>query len=88
MIALIGQVQGQEVRTYILVKVASGLIGYNQQYIRRLLRLGKLGGIKVGQVRLLEVISLETCLALLNGLQDRRCGPRTKGNKNYIDPTD
>jgi len=36
-------------------------------------------GIKVGQVWLLEVISLDTYLTLLKGMLDRRCGPRTKG---------
>ena len=60
MVALIGQIHGQEVRTYISVKVASKLVGNNQQYLRRLLRQGKLGGIKVGQVWLLEVISFDT----------------------------
>ena len=81
MVALIEQIHGQEVRTYISVKVASKLVGYNQQYLRRLLRQGKLGGIKVGQVWLLEVISFDTYLTLLNRVLDRRCGPRTKGTK-------
>ena len=81
MISLIGNYQGQETGTYIPVKEASKLIGYSQQYLRRLLRQEKLGGIKVGQVWLLEVISLDTYLALLNRVLDRRCGPRTKGTK-------
>jgi excisionase family DNA binding protein len=59
------------------VKEASILVGYSQQYLRRLLRQKKLGGIKVGQVWLLEVISLDTYLALFNRVLDRRSGPRT-----------
>jgi excisionase family DNA binding protein len=81
MISLIRQYQGQEVRTYMLVKEASKLVGYSQQYLRRLLRQEKLRGIKVGQVWLVEVISLDSYLALLNRVLDRRCGPRTKGTK-------
>jgi hypothetical protein len=54
MIALIRQIQGQEVRTYIPVKVASKLAGYNQQCLRRLLRQRKLGGIKGTDLELNE----------------------------------
>jgi excisionase family DNA binding protein len=81
MFSLIRQYQGQEARTYILVKEASKLVGYSQQYLRRLLRQGKLGGIKVGQIWLLDVISLDTYLTLLARVLDRRCGPRIKGTK-------
>ena len=81
MISLIRQYQGQEARIYIPVKEASQRVGCSQQYLRRLLRQEKLGGIKVGQVWLLEVVSLETYLGLLNELLDRRCRPRTKGIK-------
>jgi excisionase family DNA binding protein len=83
MISLIGQYQGQKARTYIPVKEASKLIGYSNQYLRRLLRQEKLQGIKVGQVWLLEVISIDAYLALLNRALDRRCGPRTKGMKSF-----
>jgi hypothetical protein len=81
MISLIRQYHGQEARTYILVKEASKLAGYSQQYLRRLLRQEKLRGIKVGQVWLSEVISFDTYLSLFNRGLDRRCGPRTKGMK-------
>jgi excisionase family DNA binding protein len=83
MISLIRQFQGQEVRTYIPVKEASKLFGYSQQYLRRLLRQGKLREIKVGQVWLLEVISLDTYLDTINRVMDRRYGSRTKGSKTY-----
>jgi len=66
MISLIRQYQEKEARTYILVKEVSKSVGYSQQYLRRLLRQEKLGGIKVGQTWLLEVISLDAYLALFN----------------------
>ena len=76
MIYLIKQIDGHEAQTYIPVKEASKSVGYSQQYLRRLLRQEKIGGIKVGQVWLLEVISLDNYLALLDRLRDRRCGLR------------
>lgn len=79
MISLIQQDSGQEVRTYIPVKEALKLVGYSQQYLRRIIRQEKLRGIKVGQVWLLNVISLDTHLTLINRLQDKRYGPRIEG---------
>lgn len=79
MISLIWQYQEQDARTYILVKDASKSFGYCQQYLRRLLRKEKLRGIKVGQVWLLEVISLDTHATSVNQLQDKRYGIRIEG---------
>jgi hypothetical protein len=85
MVTLIGQVEGKKVQTYIPVKVASKLSGYNPQYLRRLLRQEKLWGIKVGQLWLIEVPSLENYLSLWTQLQDKRGGPQTKAKiKNKI----
>jgi hypothetical protein len=47
MFALIGKSRNKKGRTYIPVKAACKLSGYNQQYLRRLLRQEKLGGIYV-----------------------------------------
>jgi hypothetical protein len=77
MLNLIGQVEREKVQIYIPVNIASKLFGYNQQYLRQLLRQEKLMGIKVGQVWLIEVPSLENYLFLWTQRQDRRCGPRT-----------
>ena len=44
------------------VKVASTLTGYSMQYIRRLLRLDRLAGLKIGQVWLVEIDSLNDYL--------------------------
>ena len=80
MFALIGKSNNKKVRTYIPVKAACNLSGYNQQYLRRLLRQEKLGGIKVGQVWLIETLSLENHLSLGNQSQDRRYGPQIMKN--------
>jgi excisionase family DNA binding protein len=77
MISLIRPLQGQAAQTYIPAKEASKLVGYSKQYLRRLLRQEKLGGIKVGQVWLLEVISINTYFTSVNRLLDKRYGPRT-----------
>jgi len=44
------------------VKAAAEYSGYNQQYLRRLLRLEKLAGVKLGQVWLIKMVSLESYL--------------------------
>ena len=84
MFPLIGQANGEKVRTYIPVKAACKLSGYNKQYLRRLLRQEKLGGIKVGQVWLIEILSLENHLSLGNQGQDRRYGPQIGKKRNSI----
>ena len=84
MFPLIGHTNGEKVRTYIPVKAACKLSGYNQQYLRRLLRQEKLEGIKVGQVWLIETLSLENHLSLGNRGQDRRYGPQIGKKRNSI----
>lgn len=78
MLSLIGQSDGNKVRTYISVKDACKFSGYKQQYLRRLLRQKKLTRKKIGQVWRIEVSSLETYWFLLNESPDRRFGHRTK----------
>ena len=48
----------------------------NVQYLRRLLRNGRLEGIKIGQVRLIDLTSLETYARNGRMVRDRRHGPR------------
>jgi len=40
----------QVIVNHISVQAATEISGYNTQYLRRLLRAGKLDGIKIGQV--------------------------------------
>jgi len=67
---------GIPVEKYFSVQAAAELTGYNIQYLRRLLRSGKLEGIKIGQLWLIEMQSLETYLQHVETTSDRRCGPK------------
>ena len=60
----------------ITVKSAAEVTGYSAQYPRRLLRAGNLDGIKIGQVWLIKMASLEAYLRNGRMVQDRRHGPR------------
>jgi len=60
----------------ITVQAAAEVTGYCSQYLRRLLRGGKLDGIKVGQVWLIKMASLGAHLKHTENTGDHRCGPR------------
>jgi excisionase family DNA binding protein len=61
---------------FITVQAAAEVSGYNAQYLRRLLRAGKLDGIRIGQVWLIKLESLAAQLEWAGQIEDRRCGPR------------
>ena len=61
---------------YLTVEAASELSGYNIQYLRRLLRAGKLASIKVGQMWLIQIDSFEGYLRSVGQKDDRRYGPK------------
>jgi len=61
---------------FITVQYAAKYSGYNPQYIRRLLRNGKLEGIKIGQVWLIKLASLEEYFINSRSSNDRRCGSK------------
>ena len=58
------------------VKEAALNSGYSTQYLRRLLRTGKLVGRKLGQIWLIQMESFETYLANTRGSKDHRFGPK------------
>ncbi len=60
----------------ISVKSAVAFSGYSLQYLHRLLRTGKLGGLKIGQLWLIDYAALETYLGKVNEVSDRRFGPK------------
>jgi excisionase family DNA binding protein len=60
----------------ISVKAAAEYSGYSPQYLRRLLRLGKLDGLKLGQLWLIEMVSLEAYLVQAGNSEDHRFGPQ------------
>jgi len=61
---------------FISVQAAAEISGYNVQYLRRLLRAGKLEGIKIGQVWLICLASFEGHIQLAMKASDKRFGPR------------
>ena len=65
---------------HISVKAAAEFSGYSIQYLRRLLRAGQLEGIKIGQVWLIKLASLETYARNGQTVGDRRHGPRKMQN--------
>jgi excisionase family DNA binding protein len=64
------------ISNHVTVNTAAKATGYNIQYLRRLLRSGTLEGIKIGQIWLIEMQSLEMYLQHTESTSDRRCGPR------------
>jgi excisionase family DNA binding protein len=61
---------------YISVQVAGKYTGYSLQYLRRLLRNGKLRGIKIGQLWLVDKGALDVCLKRVQNTTDQRFGPK------------
>ncbi|NOR83388.1 MAG: helix-turn-helix domain-containing protein [Ardenticatenales bacterium] len=75
---------GVVLEKHLSVAAAAEHVGYNEQYLRRLLRAGRLEGTKVGQVWLIRLSSLEEHLRNGQAVQDRRFGPQgivTQGEK-------
>lgn len=60
------------------IKEASQKTGYNEEYLRRLIRQGKLDAIKVGPTYLIRKDSLEKYIAEVQEDDDARTGPRKK----------
>ena len=58
------------------VKSAASLSGYSMQYIRRLLRLDRISGLKVGQVWLVELESLKEYINRALESKDQRFSPK------------
>ena len=50
--------------------------GYNVQYLRRLLRDGRLTGMKLGQTWLIDKRALEAYLEKAHKTNDKRFGPK------------
>lgn len=61
---------------YMSIDDAAQYSGYNRQYLRRLMRTGTIEGVKVGQVWLARISSLEAYLKQVRRSGDRRYGPR------------
>lgn len=66
---------GVVLEKYLSVKAAAETFGYNEQYLRRLLRAGRLEGVKIGQIWLIKLESLEAHLHKAQLSRDQRWGP-------------
>ncbi len=60
---------------YVPLAIASTASGYNGQYLRRLLRVNKLKGIKISRVWSVEARCLQAYLNTTQGTGDSRWGP-------------
>ena len=61
---------------YITVKSAAEFSGYNQQYLRRLLRKGVFRTRKIGQIWLIDQRNFKDYLKEANQSKDKRFGPQ------------
>ena len=66
----------QVIVNHIPILAATKLTGYNAQYLRRLLRAGKLEGMKVGQVWLIDLTALQIYFSSAISSNDLRYGPK------------
>lgn len=76
MISLNQAVLPQVFNNHISVQMAAIYSGYGLQYLRRLLRGGKLEGTKIGQVWLIDKSALEAYLKLAQDVSDQHFGPK------------
>ena len=77
-------IQFSRIGKFVTIQTATEATGYNLQYLRRLLRAGKITGIKIGQVWLIEFDSLEAYLRSKTKSLDKRCGPNNKRSVECI----
>ena len=66
----------QVLNNHISVQVAASYSGYSTQYLRRLLRNGKVDGIKIGQLWLVEKGALDIYIEQAQDATDQRFGPK------------
>ena len=66
----------QVIDNHITVQEAATITGYNVQYLRRLLRAEKLEAIKVGQIWLVNLTSMQAYFSRSISSNDMRCGPK------------
>ena len=76
MISLNQVISPQVLNNHISVQVAASYSGYSLQYLRRLFRSNKLEGIKIGQLWLVDIGTLDIYLEQVQDAIDQRFGPR------------
>ncbi len=60
------------------IKEAAQITGYHPEYLRELIRAGRIEAVKVGQAYLIRVESLEKYVKEMQELDDGRAGPWSK----------
>ena len=76
MISLNQTISPKILNNHISVQVAAFYSGYCLQYLRRLLRNGKLEGVKIGQLWLVDKSALDLYLEQTQDVNDQRFGPK------------
>jgi len=66
----------QVIDNHITVQEAAEITGYNAQYLRRLLRAGKMEAIKISQIWLVNLASLQAYFNFAISSNDLRFGPK------------
>ena len=66
----------QILNNHISVQVAASYSGYSTQYLRRLLRNGKIEGTKIGQLWLVEKGALDVYIEKAQDATDQRFGSK------------
>ena len=66
----------QVIQNHITVQEAAEITGYNAQYLRRILRAGKLDAMKIGQIWLVNLASLQDYFSSAISSNDMRFGPK------------
>ena len=66
----------QIIQNHITVQEAAEITGYNVQYLRRILRAGRLDAMKIGQIWLIDLASLQDYFSSAISSNDMRFGPK------------
>ena len=76
MISFNQAVSPKVLNNHISVQVAASYSGYSTQYLRRLLRNGKVEGTKIGQLWLVDKGALDVYIGKAQGATDQRFGSK------------
>ena len=76
MISINQAISPQVLNNHISVQVAASYSGYSTQYLRRLLRQGKIEGTKIGQLWLVEKGVLDVYIEKAQDATDQRFGSK------------
>jgi hypothetical protein len=79
------QIDGVLKEEFLTISAAVIITGYNSQYLRRLLRNGRLAGVRVGQIWLIKLHSLAGYLTSFNAANDRRFGAKHSPHTSMIE---